>query len=195
MQKIDIRKYKYDLRAKMKQIRTNMDESVQSRLNRAIRIKLFTSREYKECSTVIIYISTPIEVDTKGIIIRAWKDGKSVIVPKCIDGTHEMDFYRIRSYNDVEPGTFGVLEPVEDKAKKVTTFKNSICIVPALSYDKFGYRLGYGGGYYDRFLSKYNGKKIGIVYNDCISQKLVHGRYDVPVDMVITENEVVYITK
>ena len=99
-----------------------------------------------------------------------------------------MDFYIIEGLDDLEKRTFGVLEPKVPGCKLLTDFSRSLCIVPALMYDLKGYRLGYGGGYYDRFLSRYDGYKVGVTYRRNILRFLHYGRFDIPVDMVVTES-------
>ena len=122
------------------------------------------------------------------LIQEALRQGKRVVVPYCIPGTRQMEFYYIRSMEeDLEPGAFGVWEPKTSQCEKLTDDKNSICIVPGLSFDYDGFRLGYGKGYYDRFLCKYLGVTVGICYTSCIKQQLPHGYYDVPVKLLITE--------
>lgn len=126
-------------------------------------------------------------MDTLGLIARAFADGKKVAAPRCIEGTHEMEFYEISSMDDLAPQTFGVLEPVRERCRLLADFSGSVCLVPALAYDRAGYRLGYGAGYYDRFLSVYPGPKIGLVYAQNLRRSLWKGRYDVPVDLIVTE--------
>lgn len=184
----DIREHKKLLRVKLKQYRISMDSSEKQCKDEQIYQKLIGSKWYQNCNTVLTYVSTDIEVDTLRIINRALNDGKNVAVPKCIDGTRDMKFYYINSINDLEPGFFSVLEPIEEKCICADDFENAINIVPALSYDTDGYRLGYGKGYYDRFLSGHTELfNIGICYCGCIVSKLYRGRYDIAVDAVITE--------
>ena len=101
-----------------------------------------------------------------------------------------MNFYYINSLADLSSGSFGVLEPAADKGKMLTETENTICIVPAFRFDKSGYRLGYGKGYYDRYLSKYKGSTIGICYSQNIKEELFHGKYDRTVDMIVTEKQI-----
>ncbi len=143
--------------------------------------------QYQRCRLLLIYVSTPIEVDTRSLIAQALADGKTVAVPRCVPGTRQMEFYRIDGLDELEKGMFGVLEPVPQRHELVTDFSRSLCVVPAFSYDWHGFRLGYGKGYYDRFLSKYEGVMIGICYSDCVQQKLPHGRFDRPVELLVTE--------
>ena len=69
-------------------------------------------------------------------------------------------------------------------------FDNTLCIVPALSYDKDGYRLGFGMGFYDRFLADYNGMKLGLCYDNCMSESFWHDGYDISVDKVFTDKDI-----
>ena len=98
-----------------------------------------------------------------------------------------MEFYYIRGLEELEPGTFGVLEPVPGRSVRMTDFSSGLCLVPALCYDWRGYRLGYGKGYYDRFLAGFGGHMIGVCYSDCIRRKLPHGRFDRPVELLVTD--------
>ena len=91
------------------------------------------------------------------------------------------------SLDDLKPGTFGVREPDADKSRLYDCTGRPICIVPGLSFDRWGYRLGYGKGYYDRFLTRYVGWTVGLCYSECVQYKLPHGRFDKPVDRLITE--------
>ena len=81
---------------------------------------------------------------------------------------------------------FGILEPNENLPILHDT-RDAICIVPAFCNDFRGYRVGYGGGYYDRYLSSFSGAKIGVNFSDCVRPRLISGRYDVPVDLLVTD--------
>ncbi len=185
---IDIRPVKAALRDKYRNIRTSMTEEEKKRCDEAILQQVRRLWQYEKNDTLLTYVSTSIEVDTHAIITQALHDGKRVAVPRCVDGTRNMDFYYIRSMEDLEPGAFGVLEPNPDKTERVTDFSRGLCIVPAFSYDWSGYRLGYGKGYYDRFLSRFEGNIIGICYGSCVQRSLPHGRYDRPVELLVTES-------
>ena len=192
----DIREYKKALRAKYKDLRKNLSDFEKADKDKAVLQKILSTSAYKNCEMLLTYVSTAIEVDTRGLIDTAMKDGKTVIVPKCVDGTREMKFYEIRSLDDLEVCTFGVLEPMPDRCREITLFENAVCIVPGLAFDLCGYRLGYGGGYYDRFLSAHRELfNIGICYCGCTVNRLEHGRFDVPVNMLITEKYIRKINK
>lgn len=184
----DIREYKKELRLRFKAVRTGMSEEEKRLSDERIFQRIIASSAYKNADTILTYVSTAIEVDTIQLIGRAIADGKRVAVPKCISGTRLMDFYFITSMDDLETGTFSVLEPVEEKCEKADDFEHALCIIPGLSFDMNGFRLGYGGGYYDRFLSAHpDMHRMGICYCSCTVQKLISGRFDTPVNSLVTE--------
>ena len=98
-----------------------------------------------------------------------------------------MDFYFIKSYDDLSPGKYGILEPVPERCEKAVDFLRGLCLVPGLSFDLQGYRLGFGKGYYDRFLSDFGGTTVGICYSKCTMGELPRGTFDRAVDIVLTE--------
>lgn len=184
---VNIKEYKNTLRNRFKERRRLMTQARKALADHRIAVRLRSLLYYRRAKTVLVYVSMPIEVDTREIITRALSDGKRVAVPRCVPGTREMEFYLIDSLESLSPGTFGVLEPEPDPARLLTDFSHSICVVPALACDRAGYRLGYGGGYYDRFLRDYPGEKVLILYKCCLVPHLWHGRFDVPVDRIVTE--------
>lgn len=187
----DIREHKTELRNKYKQIRRDMPSDVKRSRDEKIFLRLTGLDAYRSAKTVLTYVSTDIEVDTIKFIKHALNDGKTVAVPRCVPGARDMVFYIIKSLRDLEKGLFSVLEPIPQKCKKLTYFDNAFCIVPALVYDRYGYRLGYGKGYYDRFLSAHkNMYRVGIGYCCCTVTELIHGRFDVAVNTLITEKYV-----
>lgn len=184
----DIREYKKHIRERNKKIRLALSLEEKQEKDEKIRIRVLNLPEYKACETVLCYVSIQAEVDTHKLIESAIADGKTVAAPYCVKGTRDMRFYRIKSIGELYPGTFGVLEPVPDKSKLVGNFSGSICILPGLAFDMAGFRLGYGGGYYDRFLSqKYKGVTVGVCYNECTLTSIRHGRYDISCDVLVTD--------
>lgn len=171
MNKNDLRKIYKDIRKKIKD-KNNQNEYI---FNKLINLK-----EVQESNTILIYVSFRDEVDTFNII-KYFIDKKLVAVPKVNKDT--MDFYYINSLNDLSPGNYNILEPTT--STKVTNFNNSICIVPGLCFDKNNYRLGYGKGYYDKFLSNKNIYTIGLSYKETIIEKLPIDKYDIKLNKVI----------
>lgn len=183
----DIRPLKAQLREQYKTYRRNMPPEIKDACDRQIAGRVADLWQYRQNSLLLTYVSTSIEVDTHQIIRQALADGKQVAVPRCVPGTRNMEFYLIDSLEELVPGTFGVLEPEPDPEKLLTDFSRGLCLIPALCYDWKGFRLGYGKGYYDRFLARFGGHMIGICYSDCVRRKLPHGRFDRPAELLVTE--------
>ena len=135
---------------------------------------------------VLAYVSTPIEVDTSAFIKECFDRNIPVAVPKCTPDS--MTFMLISSYDDLSVGMYGIMEPKEYcKAVTADMYKDSVCIVPALSFNPDGYRLGYGKGYYDRFLNGYGGFSAGLCYRSFIDENIPQDNFDMRVDILITD--------
>lgn len=182
----DIRPIKIEMRQHSKMVRRNMTKETKRRKDSLIIQKLISLESYQRSNLVLTYVSTPIEVNTHELIRHSLALGKKVAVPRCKSKTREMDFCLIRSFDDLEPGTFNVLEP-KKHCRIVKNFGRAFCIIPGLVFDMQGYRLGYGKGYYDRFLSNFKGSRVGVCYACCLTTTLPHGKYDRPINLLVTD--------
>ncbi len=189
----DIRVEKRALRQKYKQIRREMTVEEKALMDKKICDRFTSLWSYRNSETILIYVSSAIEVDTREIINRALKKGKKVAVPRCIDGTSLMEFFFIESLEELSVRSMGILEPERDESKLLTDFSSGICVVPALTFSKDGLRLGYGKGYYDRFLSSFSGSVVGLCYSNCISENLPGGRYDKRVSSIVTDKGIIIV--
>ncbi len=189
MRPIDIRKYKQELRLRCREKRTGMESEVKSKLDKSIADNVRRLKEYRPAKTLLIYMSTPVEVDTIRIIENAWEDGKKVAVPRCIPDSRDMEFHYIDSLDCLAPGTFSVLEP-DPELPMVNDFSGCLMIVPGMQFDMKGYRIGYGKGYYDRYMVRFTGISAGICYSDELKPFMYHGRYDQSVDIVVTDKRI-----
>ena len=181
-----LRKGVYDSRSKInKEEKQKMDFNISS--------SLISSKEYKNCDILFIYVSKPIEVDTYNIIKHTFKEEKCVAVPKCNIESSMMHFYKVKSFDDLKEGYFQIYEPIEEKCEEVIDFSSGVCIVPGICFDIYGYRLGYGKGYYDRFLKNFGGTKIGICYSDYIFENLPVDKHDEKVDILVTEKNILEV--
>ncbi len=189
MRPIDIRKYKQELRVNCREKRQSLDPEAKKALDRGVAENVRRLKEYRPAKTLLIYMSTPIEVDTVQIIKNAWEDGKRVAVPRCIPDSRDMEFHYIDSLDCLAPGTFSVLEPSPD-LPVVEDFNGCLMIVPGMQFDMKGYRIGYGKGYYDRYMVRFTGISAGICYSDELRPFMYHGRYDRCVDIVVTDKRI-----
>lgn len=190
----NIRQVKKNLRAQYRQFRERLGPEQKLRLDSSIQSRLLALSEYAKAGIVLTYVSKPIEVDTAALIKAALANRKRVAVPRCLTDTYGMEFYEIDSMDELERGSFGVLEPVPSE-KRLVGDCGGLCIVPGLSFDAQGYRLGYGKGYYDRFLANYKGVTVGLCYSGCVQWNLPHGYYDRPVDILVTEKYIRRISR
>lgn len=141
---------KKEIRKTVNERRKNLTEAYEAESSKKILDQLFELPEYKEASCVFIYIDYNHEVRTWGILERALADGKRVAAPR-VDGK-AMDFYYITSKDDLESGYFGIMEPKTD----IPMAAEDAClfIMPGVAFDRGHHRVGYGGGFYDRYLER-----------------------------------------
>ena len=157
--------------------------------SRRITEHILQSEVYKNAKRVFSFVSMGSEVETEGILLQAWKDGKIVAVPKTEKG-RMMYFLQIKSFGDLKEGRFGVMEPAGKKEDAIIPEEGDLFLVPGLLFDRRKNRIGYGGGYYDRYFEKYEGyRKIGLAFSEQISEMdILAAEYDIPLDDIVTEN-------
>ena len=122
-------------------------------------------------------------LDTKELLKWCFEHGKTSAVP--VSGDSELTFYPIRSFDELSVGRFNIMEPV-DRSSPAVPDKDSLCIVPALCCDRIGHRLGYGRGYYDRFLESFPGRSVIVCYSDFV-MNVPTEPHDRKADEVITD--------
>ena len=178
---------KPELRKRFFSMREGLSFEYRNRTDIEIFSRLLCSKEYSDADLVLTYVSADNEPDTFGFINAAFANSKAVAVPKCTE-KGKMEFYVIKSEDDLEIGKFGIMEPVVSKCKKAEITEKTLCVVPGLSFDADGYRLGRGGGYYDRFLETFEGVSAGVCYNSFLRLELPREKHDSRVDIIVTEN-------
>lgn len=174
------------LRSHFKKLRRDMTDLQRANADKAVFNNFVCLEEFQNCKKLLIYISSSIEVDTSAIIREAFKREIEVYCPRCVKGTNEMIFYKINAKSDIERGAYDILEPKKYCAA-VQGLEGALCVVPALSIDKSGVRLGFGMGYYDRFLGNNKILSAGLCYENCLSNQLPVREFDVKVDILVTD--------
>lgn len=182
---------KKQLRQEMREKLASISKQLYEEKSYNIAERLYKESNWLNAKTVGITISKPPEVDTYQIIRKAWEQGKTVVVPKCIPSNKQLVFRCLEDFNQLETVYFGLLEPKESITRKVEPNEIDLLIVPGLSFTKVGFRLGVGGGYYDRFLENYQGDKISLAFDIQIVPDLPVEEHDLPVDKIITDHEVI----
>ena len=148
---------------------------------------------FAEAPLVLTYVSREAEVGTRSLIESLLAEGRRVAVPRVDLEAHSMTFHEIGSLDELVPRTMRILEPLADAPAltEPAQLAGSVCLVPGLVFDGAGHRVGYGGGYYDRFLAFYPGDKIGLARTTMLSSNpLPTDGHDVPVDFIATEGAV-----
>lgn len=192
-EKIDARKR--ELRQHFLVVRRDLGVEARAAAGAAIASRVTSLAEYADARVVLTYLSIGDEVQTRGIIRDAWSRGKVVALPRCVPHSRRMRWYRVESLDGLERSKFGVLEPVADAAAEFdpNAVPNALAIVPGLTFDARGYRLGYGGGFYDTFLAGFGGTSVGICREAQLSAsgELAIDAHDLPVKVVVTEAQVI----
>ena len=170
---------KKELRKKYTKVRADVEDKEGK--DRLIRENLRQLDIYKKAKSVFVFISYKSEVDTRGIIEDILADGKKLLF-LLVKGK-EMIAVEVKGIDDLEPNKMGILEP--KSGDEVTDV--DLTITPGLAFDKDGFRLGYGGGYYDKFFAKVDTIRMGIGYSDQYVESIVHEDYDKALEYLLTE--------
>lgn len=144
---------------------------------------------YKNAKTIMCFVSFGSEMDTSMIINKALADGKRLVVPIAVHETKELIPSLITSMDELEPGYFNILTPKAEFVRPIEPDEIDVILVPGVAFDHHGYRVGYGGGFYDRFLTRTrkDAKRIAIGFSLQILDQVPRESFDLPVEMIISE--------
>lgn len=147
---------------------------------------------FRHAEVVLFYAPTQYEIDILPLAEIALSRGKQIAFPKCNTEDHSMNYHYVTDLSQLSPDAYGIREPSADAPiyDLENDRRTAICFVPGAVYDKSGYRIGYGKGYYDRYLNQFSGCKMGVVYSDFIIDRVPRGRYDISTDILLTEKGV-----
>lgn len=168
----------------------------------AAQERLLSSPCWKESQVLALYVGVRDEMPTRLLLENAWSSGRDVWLPRVrTGGFGSMDFVRCTGYQDLAPGVFGLLEPRKELPALSASdpgFQPQLLLVPGLAFDRQGNRLGYGGGYYDRFLDALAAKghypMLGFCFSFQIVAQLPYTAWDRPVNGFCTEGELLWIS-
>lgn len=150
---------------------------------------LFALKDYCASENILIYASMKSEVITDGIIDRALKDGKKVFCPKCMNRQAGiMEFIQIKSISDLKEGYMGIREPqiLDDSIIFDGPIEKTLVVVPGVAFDKRGNRIGYKGGYYDRFLFRFPGiRSVALAFTEQLVDEVPYDVHDIPIDKLL----------
>ena len=170
--------------AKLKEI----DGKMHKKMSAAIIEELAEDPAFKSADIIGLTISVYPEVDTKLLIERIWREGKHAAVPKCIPKSRGMDFYIIDDFSQLEVVYMNLQEPKTSITRYVAPEEIDLMIVPGVVYCRSGFRIGFGGGYYDRYLAGYGGRTRSLAFGLQLVDSIEAESYDIPVQGIYTEN-------
>ena len=177
-------------------LRSRMDltpKSVQEKSHR-IMDQILSSRFYQEAKSLMVYIDFKNEVETGHLIKQALEDRKRVSVPITDMKAKKLTPSRLLAYpDDLAPGTWGILEPKPGCLRLIEPEELDLIVVPGIAFDPKGYRIGYGGGFYDRFLPQTRTGSIFIspAYELQVVEQVLPESNDVPVHALFTEDRMI----
>ena len=158
----------------------------------AAEAKFVRLRRYRDADVVMCYVSTKEEADTWWLLKTILQDGKLPAVPR-VDGD-TMEFYIIESLNELEPGKFGIIEPLQ-QCRIYLPGGAELMAVPGVRFDESCNRMGHGRGYYDKYFGKYGQEcffKVALTTEDCVEEELADRKpHDIPMDVILTEKRVI----
>lgn len=180
------------VRGSMLALRRSLTERELLERSASVTAALLASRKWREASVIFLYASLPGEARTWELMEAAWEAGKTVCLP-ALDRREKgrMDFYKCGSAAELKKGPLGILEPETGRAVE----NPDLAIVPGLAFGLDGWRIGYGGGYYDRYFSRIappSGALLGLAFNFQIAASLPHDQYDGRLDGICREEGIIW---
>lgn len=182
---MDKKKIRKEKLATLKKISPEEKKRVEERIYK----HLFATSYWKNAKTIALTVSQKIEIDTLPIVKEAEKEGKRIVMPRA-KKQRNMDFVPFTKETPMESSSFGLLEPAPHLAA-IEKDRIDLVIVPGLAFSRDGYRIGFGGGYYDRFLEDYSGTKIALVLEEQKIPLWKPESFDIPMDALITQDGIV----
>lgn len=176
---------KKSLRTTIRKLERELPATYKKRADDAIAQKLLALPEYQEADTLFCFVSTSQEINTTPILLAALQAQKRLCVPLCKEG-NGMALKQIYTLDELSPGTYGIFEPPLD-APDISPDDVDLAVIPCLTCNHEGKRLGQGGGYYDRFLSGYRSGTVMICREKLIREEIPVEPHDYPIPWVLTE--------
>lgn len=184
---------KKQLRTQLLALRRGLGPSVRAEVDARIAAAVVATEEWCEAQVVLAYLSVRDEIDTRELVRLAWDAGKMVAAPR-VTAPRSLAWYRVEAGDELEESAMGIEEPLargERRVEPARLGERSIALVPGLAFDEMGYRLGYGGGFYDTFLERFGGVSIGLCRDAALMPSLADmgalESHDRAVGIVVTE--------
>ena len=187
---------KNQLRKELIKKRKKLLKNVVLKKSNQIKKRLYDMNDFKHSSTILFYVSYDNEVFTHDMIKECLSIGKKVIVPISDKKNRRLILSKLNDWADLQPGSYGILEPIKKHILEVSIENIDLIIVPGVGFDIKGRRIGHGKGYYDNLLrDSKNALHIGFAFEFQIIDKVPVDIHDIPVDKIITEERIINCKK
>jgi len=181
---------KKELRKTALKHQKELNKEIKKEIEHQLTKQLLTTDLWKNAKTIGITMAMEFEWDTRLIIEAGWKEDKVICVPKTVIEDKKLKFYQINSFDELELSTYHLMEPTV-ASFEIKKSLIDLLVVPGLLFDKQGYRLGFGGGYYDRFLVDFSNETIALCGRNQLVDHLPVDYHDIPVSHLLTENGII----
>ncbi len=185
---------KKKLRAELLKKRDSIPSDQKKRKDTAVKKNLFNLKEFRNAENVLMYVSFRSEVDTTWYLEEILNLDKKLIVPLVNSKLKTLSLYEIRDTSELASGYMGIPEPAVDDDRLVHLSDIDLAVIPGSGFDTNGNRLGYGGGYYDRLLSKVENhiKAVALAFEEQITDDIPSEPHDIKMDIIVTDKRVVH---
>lgn len=163
-------------------------------LDRRICENLTKSKEFKQAEVIFAFYPLEIEVDIVPVL-KVSIEEKRLALPKCFPENKRMAFYLVENLSELRQSKYNIFEPTEDDIKGIKPDEKTLIIVPGLVFSTAGERVGFGAGYYDRYLAVNKAKTISVCYEKSFVDRIDTNIYDIRIDSIITENDIYKIKR
>ncbi len=181
MRKINIRKNTLEALEQL-----NLQPKIKAAKEEQLHQQLFRSELWRGSQTIGLTYAMSQEINTERIIQQAWAEGKEVFLPKTFPA-RKMNFFLFEQRTTLEKTVFGLWEPME--TSEISKANLDLLVVPGVSFQHSGYRIGYGGGFYDRFLADFTNDTCSLVFQEQLNEEWLPDTFDIPVQQLFIENE------
>ncbi len=184
---------KAQIRARMRSLLAEISPDERHTRSLAVCRKLAETREFRNAQLIMLFLSMENEVETSTLAIQAWKDGKSIAVPRIRWRERQIEPVEIKSLDTTSgQGGASLREPVQGTVVSLGLI--DLVAVPGMAFDRSGYRVGRGKGFYDRFLSQgdFQGLRIALCFHEqLIDETIPFEAHDIPMQMIVTDRQIV----
>jgi 5-formyltetrahydrofolate cyclo-ligase len=172
-------------------LRDSLQREIRTAKDRHIRDRLTGLEEFRKARTVLLYASFRSEVDTFGLMRESLSSGKRTVLPKVDREARDLMLFAIADPSELRPGFLGIPEPAMRETNRVGLTDIDLIVVPGAAFDEYCNRIGYGGGYYDKLLSRKRSPAVALCYDEQIVPLIEAEAHDIRVDKIVTDTRII----